>query len=63
MGVTATFQAMTQLLTPLSDDGILTFDWSCQLSGSKSNSMNLHKLLDRFSWDWDREGWILGMGQ
>jgi len=41
MGVTATFQAMTQLLITLSDDGILTFDWSCQLSGSKSNSLNL----------------------
>ena len=47
MGVTATFQCMTQMGLLLSCDNSLKFDWYYQISGSKStcsslNSWNLH---------------------
>jgi len=50
MDVTATVQCITQLSLLLSCDYILKFDWYCQLSGSKSNSLNSRKSPGRFSY-------------
>jgi len=41
MAVTVMFQCMMQVLLLLSCNDVLKFDWSCQLSGCKSNSNNL----------------------
>ena len=49
MGVTVTFQRMTQFGLLLSCDSDLKSDWVFQLSGSGSNSLNSRKLPGRFS--------------
>ena len=48
MGVTATFQHMTQFGLLLSGDSDLKSDWDFQLSGSGSTSLNWRKLPGRF---------------
>ena len=50
VGVTVTFQCMTQFHFLLSCDNVLKFDWYCQISGSRSNSLNLWKLPGHFSY-------------
>ena len=50
MGMTATVQCMTQLGLLLSCDNVLKFDWYCQLSGGRSNSLNSRKLPGCFSY-------------
>ena len=40
----STHDTIRPRLPVLSHDNILKFDWYCQLSGSRSNSMNLRKL-------------------
>ena len=49
MGVTATFQRMTQFGLLLSCDSDLKSDWVFRLSGSGSNSLNSQKLPGHFS--------------
>ena len=49
MGVTVTFQRMTQFGLLLSCDSNLKSDWDFQFSGSGSNSLNWRKLPGRFS--------------
>ena len=50
MGVTATVNALRNWVLLLSYDYVLKFDWYCQLSGSRSNSLNSQKLPGRFSY-------------
>ena len=44
------FNAWCNWVLLLSCDNILKFDWHCQLSGSRSNSLNSQKLPGRFSY-------------
>ena len=50
MGMTATVQCMSNWVLLLSCDNILKLDWCCQLSGSRSNSLNSWKLPGHFSY-------------
>jgi len=54
MTTTLMFQCMTQLGLLLSWDNVLKFDWYYQLSGSRSNSLNLQKLPGHYSYSLGR---------
>ena len=48
------FNALHNCVLLLSCDYVLKFDWYCQLSGSRSNSLNSRKLPGRFSYGLQR---------
>ena len=50
MGVTATVPCIMQWVLLLSCDNLLKFDWYCQISGSRSNSLNSWNMSGHFSY-------------